>query len=116
MVGVVLEAVGAVEEVVVVDDMVEAVVLEEVGAVELAVVDEVVEVEVVELVVWVVEVVAVDDVVAEEDVVEVEVVVVLVETGTVYWKVIVPLALLESTAVITYVPVSHAELPPTFVL
>ena len=79
--------------------MVEAVVLEVVGAMEDVVVD-VVEIEVVELVVCVVEVVAVDDVVAEIVVVEVEVVVVLVETGTVYWKVVVPLALFESTAVI----------------
>ena len=88
---VVLEVVGEVEAVVVVEDVVAEVVLEVVGEVEAVVVDEAVEV--------------VD-----------EVVVVLVEAAAVYWKVIVPLALFESTAVITYVPVSHAELPPTFVV
>ncbi len=66
--------------------------------------------------VCVAEVVAVDDVVAEVDVVEVEVVVVLVETGTVYWKVIVPLTLFESKAVITYVPVTHDGVLPTEVV
>ena len=96
-VGVVLEVVGAAEEVVM-EDVVE-VALEVVGAEEEVVVDEAVEVEIVEVV----------DEVLEE-------VVVLVEAAAVYWKVIVPLALFESTAVITYVPVSHAELPPTFVV
>ena len=100
VVEVVLEVVGALEEVVV-DCMIDEVVLEVVGDVKEAVVDE--PVEVVEL-----EIEVVDEVVEE--------VVVLVEAAAVYWKVIVPLALFESTAVITYVPVSHAELPPTFVV
>ena len=92
-VGVVLEVVGAAEEVVM-EDVVE-VALEVVGAEEEVVVDEAVEVEIVEVV----------DEVLEE-------VVVLVEAAAVYWKVIVPLTLFESTAAITYVPVTHAELPP----
>ena len=100
VVEVVLEVVGALEEVVV-DCMIDEVVLEVVGDVKEAVVDE--PVEVVEL-----EIEVVEEVVEE--------VVVLVEAAAVYWKVIVPLALFESTAVITYVPVSHAELPPTFVV
>ena len=100
VVEVVLEVVGALEEVVV-DCMIDEVVLEVVGDVKEVVVDE--PVEVVEL-----EIEVVDEVVEE--------VVVLVEAAAVYWKVIVPLALFESTAVITYVPVSHAELPPTFVV
>ncbi len=54
----------------------------------------------------VVEAVGVDDVV--EVVVEVAV--------EVYLKVIVPLAPFESIAVMTYVPDTHAELPPTFVV
>ena len=100
VVEVVLEVVGALEEVVV-DCRIDEVVLEVVGDVKEVVVDE--PVEVVEL-----EIEVVDEVVEE--------VVVLVEAAAVYWKVIVPLALFESTAVITYVPVSHAELPPTFVV
>ena len=96
VVEVVLEVVGALEEVVV-DCMIDEVVLEVVGDVKEAVVDEPVEV-------------------VELEIEVVEEVVVLVEAAAVYWKVIVPLALFESTAVITYVPVSHAELPPTFVV
>ena len=92
-VGVVLEVVGAAEEVVM-EDVVE-VALEVVGAEEEVVVDEAVEVEIVEVV----------DEVLEE-------VVVLVEAAAVYWKVTVPLTLFETTAAITYVPVTHAELPP----
>ena len=94
VVGVVLEVVGALEEVVV-DDMVEAVVLEVVGSVEEVVVVEVVEVETV-------------DEVDEVD----EAVVVL---WTVYPKDIVPLAPFASMATITYVPVTHDE-PPTDVV
>jgi hypothetical protein len=96
VVEVVLEVVGALEEVVV-DCRIDEVVLEVVGDVKEVVVDEPVEV-------------------VELEIEVVEEVVVLVEAAAVYWKVIVPLALFESTAVITYVPVSHAELPPTFVV
>jgi len=34
----------------------------------------------------------------------------------VYLNVVVPVAPLESVAVMTYVPVTHAEFPPTFVV
>jgi hypothetical protein len=95
---VVLEVVGDMEVVVVMDDAVE-VALEVVGAEEEVVVDEAVEVEIVEVV---------DEVL--------EAVVVLVEAAAMYWKVIVPLTLFESTAAITYVPVTHAGLPPTDVV
>ncbi len=60
--------------------------------------------------------VVVDDavVVVEVEVVEVEVVVVvLVEVVAVYWKVAYPVAPFESVAVMTYVPVTHDEVPPT---
>ena len=56
----------------------------------------------------------VDVVLAVVDVVDEAAEVVLV-VGAVYWKVTVPLAPFESVAVMTYVPDTHAEVPPTFV-
>jgi hypothetical protein len=65
----------------------------------------------VRVVVWVV-----DDVEVVEVVGVVEEVVVVVVAGAVYSKVIVPLARCESTAAMTYVPVTHNGEPPTDVV